>query len=59
VGAEPSAEGSLRWLSTDHVDLYYQHRMDRNKLIEDIVGAQSEPVAEGEVVADEVEAVER
>ncbi len=42
-------EGSLTRLGTDHVDLYYQHRVDPNVPIEDTVGALAELVAEGKV----------
>ncbi len=42
-------EGSLRRLGTDHVDLYYQHRVDRSTPIEDTVGALAELVTEGKV----------
>jgi aryl-alcohol dehydrogenase-like predicted oxidoreductase len=42
-------EGSLRRLGTDHIDLYYQHRVDPNTPIEDTVGAMAELVAEGKV----------
>src|SRR4051812_12782614 len=42
-------EGSLRRLQTDHVDLYYQHRVDPDTPIEETVGAMSELVAEGKV----------
>ena len=42
-------EGSLRRLGTDHVDLYYQHRVDPGTPIEDTVGALAELVAEGKV----------
>jgi aryl-alcohol dehydrogenase-like predicted oxidoreductase len=42
-------EGSLRRLGTDHIDLYYQHRVDPNTPIEDTVGALAELVAEGKV----------
>jgi aryl-alcohol dehydrogenase-like predicted oxidoreductase len=44
-----AVEGSLRRLGTDHIDLYYQHRVDPNTPIEDTVGAVSELVAEGKV----------
>lgn len=44
-----AVEGSLRRLSTDYVDLYYQHRVDPNTPIEDTVGALAELVAEGKV----------
>jgi aryl-alcohol dehydrogenase-like predicted oxidoreductase len=42
-------EGSLRRLGTDHVDLYYQHRVDPKTPIEDTVGAVAELVNEGKV----------
>jgi aryl-alcohol dehydrogenase-like predicted oxidoreductase len=42
-------EGSLKRLGTDHIDLYYQHRVDPNTPIEDTVGALAEFVAEGKV----------
>jgi aryl-alcohol dehydrogenase-like predicted oxidoreductase len=44
-----SIEGSLTRLGTDHVDLYYQHRIDPNVPIEETVGALAELVAEGKV----------
>src|SRR3954471_24700010 len=44
-----SIEGSLKRLGTDHVDLYYQHRIDPNVPVEDSVGAMAELVAEGKV----------
>ncbi len=44
-----SIEGSLQRLRTDHVDLYYQHRIDPNVPIEETVGALAELVAEGKV----------
>ena len=44
-----SIEGSLSRLGTDHVDLYYQHRVDPNVPIEETVGAMAELVAEGKV----------
>ena len=42
-------EGSLRRLAVDHVDLYYQHRVDPNTPIEETVGAMGELVSEGKV----------
>jgi aryl-alcohol dehydrogenase-like predicted oxidoreductase len=42
-------EGSLRRLGVDHVDLYYQHRVDPDTPIEETVGAMGELVAEGKV----------
>ncbi|MEX1829620.1 aldo/keto reductase [Luteibacter sp. CQ10] len=44
-----SVEGSLRRLKTDHIDLYYQHRVDREVPIEDTVGAMARLVDEGKV----------
>jgi aryl-alcohol dehydrogenase-like predicted oxidoreductase len=43
------AEGSLKRLGVDHIDLYYQHRVDPNTPIEETVGAMAELVAEGKV----------
>ncbi|AWG97174.1 aldo/keto reductase [Rhodococcus ruber] len=42
-------EGSLKRLGTDHIDLYYQHRVDPNTPIEETVGALAELVAEGKI----------
>ena len=42
-------EGSLGRLGTDHVDLYYQHRVDPSTPIEETVGTLAELVAEGKV----------
>ncbi len=44
-----AVEGSLRRLGTDHIDLYYQHRVDPNTPIEETVGALAQLVAEGKV----------
>jgi aryl-alcohol dehydrogenase-like predicted oxidoreductase len=44
-----AAEGSLKRLGTDHIDLYYQHRVDPSTPIEDTIGALAELVAEGKV----------
>jgi aryl-alcohol dehydrogenase-like predicted oxidoreductase len=43
-------EGSLRRLGTDHIDLYYQHRVDPNTPIEETVGALAELVTAGKVL---------
>jgi len=42
-------EGSLQRLGTDHVDLYYQHRVDPKTPIEDTVGTLADLVAEGKI----------
>jgi aryl-alcohol dehydrogenase-like predicted oxidoreductase len=42
-------EGSLRRLGTDHIDLFYQHRVDPDTPIEETVGALGELVEEGKV----------
>jgi aryl-alcohol dehydrogenase-like predicted oxidoreductase len=44
-----AVEGSLRRLNTDHIDLYYQHRVDPTTPIEETVGALAELVGEGKV----------
>jgi aryl-alcohol dehydrogenase-like predicted oxidoreductase len=44
-----SVEGSLERLKTDHIDLYYQHRVDPNVEIEETVGAMAELVEQGKV----------
>jgi aryl-alcohol dehydrogenase-like predicted oxidoreductase len=45
-----SCEGSLRRLGVDHIDLYYQHRVDPQTPIEETVGAMAELVQEGKVL---------
>jgi aryl-alcohol dehydrogenase-like predicted oxidoreductase len=45
-----SIEGSLQRLGTDHVDLYYQHRVDPNVEIEETVGAMAELVQQGKIL---------
>jgi len=44
-----AVDGSLRRLGTDHIDLYYQHRVDPNTPIEDTVGALAELVGQGKI----------
>ena len=44
-----TTEDSLRRLRTDHIDLYYQHRVDPDVSIEDVAGAVSELIAAGKV----------
>ena len=43
-------DGSLERLGTDHVDLYYQHRVDPKVEIEETVGAMAELVEQGKVL---------
>jgi aryl-alcohol dehydrogenase-like predicted oxidoreductase len=44
-----ACDASLRRLGLDHIDLYYQHRVDPDVPIEDTVGAMAELVAAGKV----------
>jgi aryl-alcohol dehydrogenase-like predicted oxidoreductase len=44
-----SCDGSLSRLGVDHIDLYYQHRVDPDTPIEETVGAMAELVTEGKV----------
>jgi aryl-alcohol dehydrogenase-like predicted oxidoreductase len=44
-----ACEGSLERLGIEHIDLYYQHRIDPNTPIEETVGAMAELVKEGKV----------
>jgi aryl-alcohol dehydrogenase-like predicted oxidoreductase len=44
-----ACEASLQRLGVDHIDLYYQHRVDTTVPIEDTVGAMAELVREGKV----------
>jgi len=44
-----ACEASLRRLGVEHIDLYYQHRVDPNTPIEDTVGAMAGLVHEGKV----------
>jgi aryl-alcohol dehydrogenase-like predicted oxidoreductase len=46
-----AVEGSLKRLGTDHIDLYYQHRVDPDTPIEEAAGAVAELIAEGKVRA--------
>src|SRR5437588_129590 len=43
------AEASLKRLKTDHIDLFYQHRVDPDVAIEDVAGAVKELIQEGKV----------
>ena len=44
-----ACDASLKRLGLDHIDLYYQHRVDRTVPIEDTVGAMAELVEAGKV----------
>jgi aryl-alcohol dehydrogenase-like predicted oxidoreductase len=44
-----ACDASLQRLDTDHIDLYYQHRVDPNTPIEDTVGAMADLVRAGKV----------
>nr|WP_294469531.1 aldo/keto reductase [uncultured Sellimonas sp.] len=45
-----SVEGSLKKLQTDHIDLYYQHRIDPKVEPEEVAGAMSELIKEGKIL---------
>ena len=47
--ARRACEGSLKRLGVDHIDLFYQHRVDPNVPIEETVGAMAELVQAGKV----------
>ena len=44
------AEASLKRLKTDHIDLFYQHRVDPDVPMEDVSGAVKELIQEGKVL---------
>lgn len=44
-----SAENSLKRLGTDHIDLYYQHRIDPKIPIEEVAGVMSDLIKEGKI----------
>ena len=44
-----ACEASLKRLGLEHIDVYYQHRVDRNTPIEETVGAMADLVREGKV----------
>src|SRR6478735_3875679 len=44
-----ACDASLKRLGVDHIDLYYQHRVDRSVPIEETVGAMAELVKAGKV----------
>jgi aryl-alcohol dehydrogenase-like predicted oxidoreductase len=45
-----AVEGSLKRLRTDHIDLYYQHRVDPNVPIEEVAGTVGQLIKEGKVL---------
>ena len=47
--ARAAVEGSLKRLGADHIDLYYQHRMDPKVPVEDTVGALADLVQQGKI----------
>ncbi len=49
ANVKTAVEGSLRRLGVDHIDLYYQHRVDPDTPIEDTAAAVAELVAAGKV----------
>lgn len=44
-----SVEGSLKRLQTDHIDLYYQHRLDPTVPIEEVATVMSDLIREGKI----------
>lgn len=44
-----SVEASLKRLNTDHIDLYYQHRLDPKVPIEEVAGVMSDLIREGKI----------
>ncbi len=50
ASVKAAVEGSLKRLGTDYIDLYYQHRVDRDTPIEETAGAVAELITEGKVL---------
>ena len=48
LASTSSAEGSKR-LGTDHIDLYYQHRLDPKVPIEEVAGVMADLIREGKI----------
>lgn len=49
ANVKTAVEGSLRRLGTDHIDLYYQHRVDPKTPIEETAGAVADLIDQGKV----------
>lgn len=45
-----AVEGSLKRLQTDHIDLYYQHRVDPDTPIEDVAETMAELIKQGKIL---------
>ena len=45
-----AVEASLKRLKTDHIDIYYQHRIDNKVPIEEVAGTMRDLAAEGKIV---------
>jgi aryl-alcohol dehydrogenase-like predicted oxidoreductase len=50
ANVKAAVEGSLKRLGTDHIDLYYQHRVDRSIPIEETAAAVADLIAQGKVL---------
>ncbi|MGO4191146.1 aldo/keto reductase [Arthrobacter sp. YAF17] len=50
ANVKAAVEGSLKRLGIDHIDLYYQHRIDRGTPIEETAGAVADLITEGKVL---------
>jgi aryl-alcohol dehydrogenase-like predicted oxidoreductase len=50
ANVKAAVEGSLKRLGTDHIDLYYQHRVDRKTPIEETAAAVADLIAQGKVL---------
>ena len=50
ANVKAAVEGSLKRLGTDHIDLYYQHRVDPDIPIEETAGAVADLITEGKVL---------
>ncbi len=45
-----SVEGSLKRLQTDYIDIYYQHRQDKNTPVEEVAGVMKQLIDEGKIL---------